>query len=54
MKVYEPYLIQLSIDICDIFKERTKSFLTTNVMPVIFGYIIDLFHSCPYEKVFYS
>jgi hypothetical protein len=51
MKVFEPYHM-FSIDLCDIFKDSTISFFN-KFMPVIYGAIKDLFHPCPYEKVWY-
>jgi hypothetical protein len=53
MKVFEPYYRQVSIDACEIFKERTKSFLGYFI-PGIYESIKDLFHPCPYEKVCFS
>jgi hypothetical protein len=50
MKIFEPHNMRFTVDICGIGKDGTENFLF-KFIPSIYGYIKDLFHPCPYEKV---
>jgi hypothetical protein len=52
MKVFEPYHLQFTVNICDIFKNGTEINII-KFIPVVYGIMQDLFRPCPYEKVFF-
>jgi hypothetical protein len=52
MKKFEPNHIRIDVDMCDIIKYGEES-MVFKFISGLYGYVKDLLHACPYEKVLF-